>query len=54
MNIVFLSVLSGCSIFLFFLVVSVMLYEKRPVNRFTDKEDWLLANFTKKVYNLFF
>lgn len=54
MNIVFLSVLSGCSVFLFFLVVSVMLYEKRPVNRFTDKEDWLLANFTKKVYNLFF
>lgn len=54
MNTVFLSILVGCSVFLFFLVISIMLYEKRPINRYTDKEDWLLANFTKKVYNIFF
>lgn len=54
MTVTLLSVLAGISIFLFFTLLAILIYEKQPKSRYTDEKDWLFYQFDYKIYEVLF
>lgn len=48
------AVLAGVSVFLLFVCLSVIWYEKQPKSRFSNQNDWLFSGFLHKFYDVLF